>query len=127
MLGLKLIHVSKSGHSSLNKIVVLQKRAIRIICNVNRWASTDVLFRELKPIPFLDVNAYPICRFMFRYIQRSVPALFAGYFKTKADTYSHNTRQPLHFHLPNVKRKLGKINIHISETVELKYRLICLS
>ena len=44
--------------SSLNKIVVLQKRAIRIICNVNRRASTDVLFRELRIIPFLDVNVY---------------------------------------------------------------------
>ena len=97
--------------SSLNKIVVLQKRAIRIICNVNRRASTDVLFRELKIIPFLDVNVYLVSRFMFRYIHGSVPALFAGYFQTNADIHSHNTRQALHFHLPNVKSNLGKRNM----------------
>ena len=97
--------------SSLNKIVVLQKRAIRIICNVNRRASTDFLFREIRIIPFLDVNVYLGSRFMFRYIRRSVPALFAGYFHTNANIHSHNTRQALHFHLPNVKSNLGRRNI----------------
>ena len=87
------------------------KEANRIICNVNRRASTDVLFRELRIIPFRDVNVYLVSRFMFRYIHGSVPALFAGYFQTNADIHSHNTRQALNFHLPNVKSNLGKWNL----------------
>ena len=91
--------------SSLNKVIVLQKKAIRIICNVNRRAPTDSLFRDLKIIPFLDVNIYMISRFMFRYVNGRVPSLFC------ASIHKYETRQALHFHLPQVRSDLGKKNI----------------
>ena len=95
----------------LNKIIILQKKAIRIVCNVNRRTPTDPLFRELKIIPFLDVNIYSIAIFMFRYVNGSLPKPFVGYFTTNANINSYNTRQTLHFHLPNVRSDLGKQNI----------------
>ena len=95
----------------LNKIIKLQKKAIRIICNVNRRTPTDPLFRYLKIIPLLDVNIYSIARFMFRYVNGSLPKPFSGYFTTNANIHSYNTRQTLHFHLSNVRSDLGKKNI----------------
>ena len=95
----------------LNKIIILQKKAIRIICNVNRRTPTDPIFRDLKIVPFLDVNIYSIARFMFRYVNGSLPKPFVGYFTTNANIHSYNTRQTLHFHLPNVRSDLGKKNI----------------
>ena len=95
----------------LNKIIILQKKAIRIICNINRRTPTDPLFRDLKIVPFLDVNIYSIARFMFRYVNGSLPKPFVGYFTTNANIHSYNTRQTLHFHLPNVRSDLGKKNI----------------
>ena len=95
----------------LNKIIILQKKAIRIICNVNRRTPTDPLFRDLKIVPFLDVNIYSIARFMFICVNGSLPKPFVGYFTTNANIHSYNTRQTLHFHLPNVRSDLGKKNI----------------
>ena len=97
--------------SSLNKVIVLQKKAIRIICNVNRRAPTDSLFRDLKIIPFLDVNIYMISRFMFRYVNGRVPSLFCGYFTFNTSIHKYETRQARHFHLPQVRSDLGKKNI----------------
>ena len=97
--------------SSLNKVIVLQKKAIRIICNVNRRAPTDSLFRDLKIIPFLDVNIYMISRFMFRYVNGRVPSLFCGYFTSNTSIHKYETRQARHFHLPQVRSDLGKKNI----------------
>ena len=97
--------------SSLNKVIVLQKKTIRIICNVNQRAPTDSLFRDLKIIPFLDVNIYMISRFMFRYVNGRVPSLFCGYITSNASIHKYETRQTLHFHLPQVRSDLGKKNI----------------
>ena len=97
--------------SSLNKVIVLQKKAIRIICNVNRRAPTDSLFRDLKIIPFLDVNIYMISRFMFRYVNGRVPSLFCGYITSNTSIHKYETRQARHFHLPQVRSDLGKNNI----------------
>ena len=101
--------------TQLNKISILQKKAIRIICNVNRRTPTDPLFRDLKIIPFLHVNIYSIARFMFRYVNGSLPKPFVGYFTTNANIHSYNTRQTLHFHLPNVRSDLGKRISNITE------------
>ena len=61
----------KTPVSSLNKIVVLQKRAIRIICNVNRMASTDILILiaslmsmltwYLDPCSDISMDLYLLC------------------------------------------------------------------
>ena len=64
----------------LNKIIIIQKKAIRIICNINRRTPTDPLFRDLRIIPFLDVKIYSIARFMFRYVNSSLPKPSVGYF-----------------------------------------------
>ena len=68
---------------------------------VKRWHSEN-----LDSPPFPDVNAYLISRFMLRYIHWTMATLFAGYFKLKAGTHTHFTRQAFHLNLPNVKSNL---------------------
>ena len=48
---------------------------------------------------------------MFRYVNGRVPSLFCGYFTSNASIHKYETRQALHFHLPQVRSDLGKKNI----------------
>ena len=88
-----------------------------------RRAPTDTLFKNLKIIPFLDVNTYMISRFMFRYDHGSLPAPFEGYFIRNVDVHSHNTRQALHFHPPLIKNELSKKSIKYRGSIVWNYLL----
>ena len=50
----------------IEKIIIQQKRAIRIIAGVPRFHPTDLLFSEMKLLKFMFINEYLIWRLMFR-------------------------------------------------------------
>ena len=50
----------------LEKIIILQKRAIRIIAGVPRFHPTDLLFSEMKLLKFMFISKYLIGRLIFR-------------------------------------------------------------
>ena len=109
----------------LNKIIILQKKAIRIICNVNRRTPTDPLFRDLKIVPFLDVNIYSIARFMFRYVNGSLPYLSPLLVILQQMPTSTATilDKPFIFICRMLEVILAK---RISNIAELKYGIVCL-
>ena len=60
---------------------------------------------------FVDINKYLIARFMFRYCNDKLPALFNSYFEYNCDYYNHNTRSAEHFHTPQIKTDQAKTGI----------------
>ena len=64
----------------LEKIIIQQKRAIRIIAGVPRFYSTDLLFKELKLLRFININKYLIGRLMFRIYSNELQNLFGDFF-----------------------------------------------
>ena len=92
--------------SILHKIIIIQKRILRIIFNADRLASTAPLFEDLGILPFLDVNVFLTSRFMFRYVNGNIPDMFSHYFKRNGDVHKYNTRQSHHIHVPQVKSEL---------------------
>ena len=64
----------------LEKIILQQKRAIRIIAGVPRFHSTDLLFTELKLLKFIHINKYLIGRLMFRIYNHELQDLFGDFF-----------------------------------------------
>ena len=62
--------------TSLKKLVLLQKKIIRIIYGVNSRTSCDPVFEESGFLRFEDINKYMIARFMYRRYLNDIPDLF---------------------------------------------------
>ena len=97
-----------SAASNLNRIVVLQKKVIRIICRMKPRHSCESKYSELGMMRFLDINVYMISKFMFRVCKGEVPSIFGTYFQANSEVHSHFTRQCNYFHLPVVKSNRAK-------------------
>ena len=72
--------------STLNPLVLLQKRIIRIISGSKRLSHTDPLLK-LK-----DVNTFVIGKSMFRWHHDEVPSIFHDYFDYVKNVHNHDTR-----------------------------------
>ena len=90
----------------MKKLVLLQKRIIRIIAVVSR-SHTDPIFNELKLLKCNDINTYLIGRLMHRIYNGNI-TLLRSYFKENKDVHQYSTRQTNHYHAPCVKTELGK-------------------
>ena len=98
----------KACPTSLKKIIMLQKKIVRIICGVNARTSCDPLFDELGFLRFVDINRYLIARFMYRWYLNDVPDLFHDFFTPVSEVHSHFTRQSEGLFIPTFKTNLGK-------------------
>ena len=70
----------------LNKLVVLQKRALRIISGVGFVDHTDPLFLSLKILKLRDIHQFILCQFMFKIMKSDgIETVYHGY-KTRQDS-----------------------------------------
>ena len=67
--------------TTLNSLVLLQKRIIRIITGSRRLSHTDPLFRELGLLKLQDVNKFMIGKFIFRWYHNELPNIFNDKFE----------------------------------------------
>jgi exonuclease III len=80
------------GSSSCDKLLILQKRAVRIIFNAHYRDHTSPLFAELKLLHFNDLYNLNLGKFMYRYINNLLPSCFSSCFTLTSDVHSYNTR-----------------------------------
>ena len=76
--------------SNLNRLVLLQKRVIRII---NKDTHTDLIFRYLKLLGLDQIYLYQLGKFMYLYSSGSLPEYFHTYFPMTNEVHSYNTRR----------------------------------
>ena len=100
-----------SAASNINKISVLQKKVIRIICKMKPRDSCEPMYSALGIMRFSDVNVYLISKFMFGVCKGDVPEIFRTYFRFNSEIHNHFTRQCDYLHVPIVKSNLGKSSI----------------
>ena len=84
---------SGSNKSYLNSLIVLQKKAIRHICNLDRFAHTSPLFSSLNLLKFPDIIKINIASFTFKCINSNVPNNFKTFFTENSQIHNYNTRQ----------------------------------
>src|SRR6218665_431025 len=65
----------------LQNLITVQKRAIRLICNLPRYSSSKASFCKLNLLTLENINRYQILLFMFRYHHNLLPKSFAIFFK----------------------------------------------
>jgi len=97
--------------SNIYKLTILQKKMIRIICQVKPRDHTDPLFKELGIIKVVNIYNYLIGKFMYRWSNNLLPTMFDDLFIYNRDVHHHHTRQYLCLYVPVVKSNLRKMFI----------------
>ena len=83
------------GNSTLteiNKLLLLQKKVIRIISNSSYAAHTNPLFHDYELLKAQDINQFQSAVFMFKIKHKLLPPHFLAYFKNCSDAHSYQTR-----------------------------------
>ena len=85
--------------TELNKILVLQKRALRLMTYNDTYPSTpgplvssDPLFSKMKFLKVDDIYQYQVCKFIFKSINKLNPYNFHDWFTFSHHIHSYNTR-----------------------------------
>ena len=95
----------------LNKLSVLQKRAIRIIAGVRPRTSTHPLFQELKLLNLHQLNVYLIARLMYKVHTADIIDVIKNMFVVNQTIKTKVTRQSKHYHIPLFHKNIGKTSI----------------
>ena len=77
--------------AQLNRLVVLQKRAIRILSGSQCLAHSSPLFANLKLLKLVDINKYLILLFLFKHKHFILPAVCMHLVRISDTVCSHNT------------------------------------
>jgi len=81
-----------TSKGNLNKLFVLQKRAVRHITNSQHRAPTSTLFKSLNILKFHDNIDISISIFTFRFYHNLLPISFCNFFKHN-NIHNYSTRQ----------------------------------
>ena len=68
--------------TNLNRLVLLQKRIVRIVNKKPFDAHTDPLFRDLKFLKFVDIYSLHLGKLMYSYNNNLLPPSFSNFFFT---------------------------------------------
>ena len=78
--------------SQCNKLLLLQKRAVRILSKTSYRSHTNPLFAELNILKMDDLFNLNLGKFMFKYKHGLLPASTNDCFKSVSSVHSHGTR-----------------------------------
>ena len=97
--------------SNINRLLRLQKRALRIINSTEFNAHTDPLFFKHRTLKIKDIYHHQLGCFMYQSICNTLPSSINSIFTRNFDIHSYFTRQALHFHLPLTRTSFAQKTI----------------
>ena len=86
--------------SYLAPLVILQKKAVRLIYGAKRYDHTEPIFQALKLLKLGQLYVYSIQLIMFKFAKNALPNIFDAFFQRNTSVHYHNTRQQLLYRLP---------------------------
>ena len=95
----------------LQRIHILQKRAIRIVTNSHFLQSTDVLFKKLSILKINDLYTFYVACFMYKYSKDLLPPIFDNYFILNRCVNNYETRNSNNLYVPFYHYKLSRSTI----------------
>ena len=102
------VHIWGSSASTyLQKLFLLQKKIVRIVCGVNRFTHSEPLFESLSVLTIDKLYRYNISLLMYKYHHGWLPQILNS-FERNIDIHLYNTRQANQLHIPLCKTELGK-------------------
>ncbi len=86
--------------SALNRLALMQKKAIRYICKANYNSHTEPLFKNLNILNIWDLHEYEITLFMYKLTNHTLPASFDRVYSHNRDIQTNRiTRQSSLLHI----------------------------
>ena len=96
--------------SNLNRIVLLQKRAMRVIDKDTFDGHTDPIFKGMKVLKFNDIYLFYLGKFMFLFINSLLPQSFDNYYFRINEVPNYNTRRSRLFYVPFCRTKIRQFS-----------------
>ena len=90
--------------TNLQRIVILQKRVLRVVNNSTYDAFTGPIFKKLKLPKFHDIHLFQLDFFMFSFKNSTLPSKFNNFFFMNSQIPNYNTRNAHSFRLPLCRR-----------------------
>ena len=93
--------------TELDKILILQKRAVRIMTNNSHYSSqgplapSNPLFSDLKILKINDVFKLHVAKFIYSCLSRTTPSLFFDWFYLNYTIHEHATTSNTVIHQEN--------------------------
>lgn len=102
----------------LKPLVILQKRAIRLIVGARKYEHSDPIFDSLKILKLKEIYIYSVQLFLFKFHYNNLPQFFDDLYQCNNITHSHNTRQQEMFRTPILRsfpasRTIRASGVHI--------------
>ena len=101
---------SGTSSSNLQRLYVLQKKAIRICSNANYLAHTAPMFKDLNALTIFDNVSLKLGMFMYKHVNAFSPDVFHDYFPMNYATHTFNTRNKQNAILPYCRLSLKQKN-----------------
>ena len=87
----------------LNRLFLLQKRAIRTINVMDFYAHTDPLYVKVKALKIKDIYCHQLGSLMYQAFHSTLPFSIRSIFVQNTDIHSHYTRQATNYHIPSIR------------------------
>ena len=97
-----------------NRILKLQKRAVRIISKAKYNAHTEPLFKNLMLLKIQDIFTLQCCKFYYKQTRDQLPAYFRNFFDRNIDMHSYTTRIQDDVHLHHFRTETSRKCIRFS-------------
>jgi hypothetical protein len=107
-----------------NRLLKLQKKAIRIVCHTKYNAHTQPLFKRLNILTIQDILIRKLYKFYFKMQHNQLPNYFSNNFLQQS-THSYNTRNDL-YELPYTRHKFAEHSIRFQLPKELNKKINCI-
>ena len=103
--------------TNLNKLRILQKKAIRIITNSHYIAHTDPLFSKLKLLKLDDLYKHQLGIFMYKAANNKLPDSMSSKLTRIQNIHKHNLRNQNSYYIQNIRTNSRKCTINYSGPV----------
>ena len=97
--------------SKIQPLFMLQKRAIRNICNKDYLHHTAPLFRNLHVLSIYDINQYYVAIFIFNLLCDAVTRIFRNYFVLRRNTHPYPSRAHNQLSIPYYRLRSSQLRI----------------
>ena len=91
---------------NLNKLIIIQNKAIRAIFNISNRCNTYKYYKILNILKFNDIVKLNTLKFMFRIINNCTPIIIKNMFSIKQCIYSQ--RNIFKFVIPSFRLNIKK-------------------
>lgn len=74
------------------RLFIMQKKSLRLIQNARYNAPTGPIFKEQKILKLVDMVELELSKFMYYFVNQSLPSPLTSLFRTNAQVHGYNTR-----------------------------------